>query len=175
LIHSVEQYLADNIDRPKRTQALACAAFDSIYDRVTTRRLNDPSRDYPGDVQAFVGKVAIMSAEVRAKAVPVTEVRSFVRAVRAAGISRAFLVVIHNGHRDLPREALCTWAWSEQGISLTIIESVEELIVAVCAWANAPLEDVLRAFPVNAVLRLREIEASPASELRWTELVTHPN
>jgi hypothetical protein len=171
LTRAIDRFLGDEVERPKRTQALACAAFDLIFDEVLTRKINDPSRDFPGDVQAFSRRIVIMSAEVRAKHVPATEVRSYVEALRRKDISRGFLVAIHPSHQALDREELVEWAWSDQRVVLTIIESVAELTRAVCAWSNAAVEDVLRAFPSKAVHRLQEIESTPVSQKRWAALI----
>lgn len=172
LVEIVETYLAEDVDRPKRTQALAAAAFDLIFKKVGTRKINDPSRDWPGDVQAFDESTPIMSAEIRAKAVPKTEVIAFVDSLRRAGISRGFLVVLHPSHSGFDRDDLIGWAWSSQHVVLTIIESVAELLHSVLAWSDLAAEHALGLFPVRALTRLQEIEVLPGSITRWTDLVT---
>lgn len=171
LIDIVDEYLGEDFDRPRRTQALAAAAFDLIYNKIGTRKLNDPSRDFPGDIQAFEESSVIMSAEIRAKPVPHTEVQSFVQALRNAGVSRGFVVVIHPSHERLDRESLLKWAWSSQHVVLTIIESAAELIRATAAWSTMPVEKLLAKFPARAAARLKEIEVPVASHERWVELV----
>ena len=171
LIEILNIFLDENIERPRRTQALAAAAFDLIFDAVATRKLNDPSRDFPGDVQAFIGRIPIMAAEIRAKAVPASEVRGFVSAVGRAGVSRCFLVVIHPSHTPLARSQLLRWAWSERGVVLTIVESSEELVRTVLGWSRLPVEEALERFPGAGQHRLHEIECTPATLERWTSLV----
>src|SRR5262249_37286471 len=39
LIRVIEEYLEESVDRPRRTQALVCAAFDLIFDQILTRRI----------------------------------------------------------------------------------------------------------------------------------------
>jgi hypothetical protein len=172
LITIVERFLAEDVDRPKRTQGLVAAAFDMVYDRILTRRINDPSRDFPGDIQAFADDRPVMSAEVRGKAVPATEVLSFARALQEKGISRAFVVVIHPTHQPLDRIPLLTAAWRESQVVVTIIESAAELVWAVAAWSIHPLESMLDSFPAQVAHRLNEIEASSYSKESWTELVS---
>src|SRR5262249_16984526 len=43
LISVVDEYLAEDLDRPKRTQALVAAAFDLIFEDNRSRKINDPS------------------------------------------------------------------------------------------------------------------------------------
>ncbi len=174
LVDVVAQFLAENVDRPKRTQALVCAAFDIIYTYVAThtRRLNDPSRDFPGDVQAYVNQKVIMSAEVRGKPVPATEVQSFVKALRRKAISRGFVVVLDDRHSRLPGAELMEWAWTTHRVYLTIIESTSELLHAMLAWSSMAVEEALRTFPNKVAQRLDEIEASVTSQTEWSRLVT---
>jgi hypothetical protein len=48
VVAAVESFLGEGTDRPRRTQALIAAAFDVTHDVVRSRKINDPSRDYPG-------------------------------------------------------------------------------------------------------------------------------
>jgi hypothetical protein len=169
VIRIVEEFLEEGIDRPNRTQALVAAAFDVTHADVRSRRLNDPSRDYPGDIQAFDGEAPILAVEVRAKSVLGTEVEGFTSACRQANIERAFMVVIWPGHRPLSarghREAAL-----ELGVLLTIIERVDDLLTYVFGWADVPLSSALKTFTVAALQRLKEIEAHDESLQRWVEL-----
>lgn len=169
---SVHAFLNDNIDRPRRTQALVTGAFDVIYSDVRTRRINDPSRDYPGDIQVFLDERPLLSDEVRAKKVLPTEVTAFVAACRAAGIERAFIVVLASLHEPLPVSDLRQIAIEDHGVLLTIIETSEHLIDEALTWSFRPLYLTLRDFSEAVLQRLIEIEADPASPARWVELIS---
>jgi hypothetical protein len=171
VVAAVNIFLEERDDRPRRTQALVAAAFDVTHDVVRSRRLNDPSRDYPGDVQAFQGARPILAAEVRAKSVPPTEVEGFVSACRAADIDRAFMIVLWPGHRPLPRERLRQRALDEYGILLTIIEEAEDLLLDIFGWSDMALEKALESFAKAVLNRLREIEAKPETLSTWVTLV----
>lgn len=59
---AAEDFLrADATDRPQRLQAFAAACLDLGHTDVRSRRINDPSRDVPGDVQAYVLNSPILS------------------------------------------------------------------------------------------------------------------
>lgn len=177
VVAAVTAFLEEGNDRPRRTQALVAAAFDVTHSVVRSRRLNDPSRDFPGDVQAFQGARPILAAEVRAKSVPPTEVEGFVSACRAADIDRAFMIVLWPGHRPLPRERLCQSALDDYGVLLTIIEEAEDLLVDIFGWSDMALEKTLEAFAKAVLDRLLEIEAMPETLSRWVTLLgqRHPD
>jgi len=167
LVKSVGNFLDENVDRPRRTQAVVAAAFEMIYSDIVTRRINDPSRDFPGDVQAIADDECIMAAEARAKAVPESEVRSYVATLQSHGISRAFVVVIHPSHLPLPRPELRNWAWSAHRVVLDILESAADLVWAVLTWSRFSIEEVLQNLPARVRFRLREIEAEQESIMTW--------
>ena len=82
----------------KRAQAVAAGLLDVLFgpERVITRRVNDPSRDSPGDVGILRpgnGSGIERAFEVRDKPVAAPETRRFVRRVAEARIDRAGIVV----------------------------------------------------------------------------------
>jgi SacI restriction endonuclease len=171
VIAMVETFLGDRTDRPQRTQALVAAAFDVTHQNVRSRRVNDPSRDYPGDIQAFEDDRPILSVEVRAKSVLSTEVAGFVSACHLAGIERAFMVILWPPHQALPVNMLRQKSLDEQGVLLTIIEQVEALLLDVFGWSDLALPVALRIFVISALERLKEIEATEQSLAQWVALV----
>lgn len=174
VVAAVTAFLEEPDERPRRAQALVTAAFDVTHSLVHSRRLNDPSRDFPGDVQAFQGARPILAVEVRTKNVPPTEVEGFVSACRAADIDRAFMVVLFPGHRPLPRESLCQNALDEYGVLLTVIEESEDLLLDIFGWSDMALEKTLEVFAKAVLDRLREIEAKPETLARWVMLMGRP-
>lgn len=171
VIAAVETFLGEDVDRPRRTQALVAAAFDVTHHDVRSRKINDPSRDYPGDVQAFEGNEPILAAEARAKRVRSTEVESFVFACRQAGIERAFMIVLSPSHQALPVNMLCQKALDYTGVLLTIIEDVEDLLIDVFGWSDLTLSNALQIFTASMLARLKEIEASNRSLSQWVDLL----
>lgn len=168
---AVSDFLGESRDRPRRTQALVAATFDVTHHDVRSRKLNDPSRDYPGDIQAFEDGRPLLAVEVRAKSVPPTEVEGFVSECHKAGIDRAFMVVLWPGHKALPVAELRRSAQEKYGVLLTVIENSEELLGDVLAWSDIPLAAALIQFTTSALKRLKEIEADATSLVRWTELI----
>lgn len=171
VVATVESFLGEGVDRPRRTQALIAAAFDVTHDDVRSRKINDPSRDYPGDVQAFDGDSPILAIEARAKSVRPTEVQGFVAACREAGIDRAFMIVMWPGHQALPAADLRRKALQDADVLLTIIEDAEDLLLDVFGWSDLSLPTALRTFTISVLTRLKEIEATDHSLAQWVGLL----
>jgi SacI restriction endonuclease len=171
VVSAVETFLDDRSDRPRRTQALVAAAFDVVHQDVRSRRLNDPSRDYPGDIQAFEEDRPILAVEVRAKSVPATEVEGFVSACHLAAIERAFMVILWPSHQALPVNVLRQKSLDEKGVLLTIIEQAENLLLDVFGWSDLALPAAIRIFVISALERLKEIEAAEQSLAQWVALL----
>jgi hypothetical protein len=175
VVAAVESFLGEGPDRPRRSQALVAAAFDVTHHDVRSRKINDPSRDYPGDVQAFEDDQPILAAEVRAKSVRPTEVEGFFSACRKAGIDRAFMIVLWPAHQALPARHLRRKALDEADVLLTIIEDVEDLLLDVFGWSDLSLPVALRMFTMSVLTRLKEIEATIPSLERWSALFAEVN
>lgn len=167
----VIDFLSDGADLPRKVQALVAAAFDVTHDDVRSRRLNDPSRDYPGDVHAFEADLPILAVEARAKRVVETEVDGFVAACRQAGIDRAFVVVFSPSHRPLPTSTLRQKALDEHGVLLTVIEQPDRLMFDVFDWSDMDLAASVQTFVTSMLGRLREIEAKDTSLNQWVTLL----
>lgn len=172
IITAVESFLRDGVDRPRRAQALVAAAFDVTHEDVRSRKLNDPSRDYPGDVQAFNDDHAILAVEVRAKNMLPTEVSGFVNACWKANIGRAFIVILTPSHKVLPSEILRQEALSDHGVLLTIVERAEDLLFNIFGWSKLELDAALRVFVISVLGRLKEIEAIDQSLAGWVALLS---
>lgn len=174
VIKAVDRFLSDASELPRKVQALVAAAFDVTHKDVRSRKLNDPSRDFPGDVQAFDEGIPLLAAEARAKKVSATEVIGFVAACNQAGIDRAFMIVFSSSHTTLPATVLRDHALESHGVVLTIIERPEDLLFDVLGWSDLDLDVAVRRFSDSVVERLREIEATDASLDQWISLAEEP-
>lgn len=160
-------------ERPKRLQAIAAAALDLGHSDVRSRKINDPSRDYPGDVQAYASGLPYLAVEVRGKAVPLTEAEAFVEACARAGISRVVLFVDWTAHRHIETAEIESKAVRQEDVLLTIFESVEHLLLEAIAWSDAPVFDATKLFAEAAIVRLREIEVPVSTLAEWSDLLVN--
>ncbi|MFJ6041844.1 restriction endonuclease, SacI family [Brachybacterium paraconglomeratum] len=160
----------DADDRPRRLQAFAAACLDMAFTDVRTRRINDPSRDFPGDVQVLDEDEPVLTMEVRGKTVSQTEVSQFASAAKQAGFLRALIFVdaARQPHIDV-REA--TMGHGLRGVQVAIYVSVTELLGDAFLWSNRPSKSAAEVFTQCMLSRLREIEVAEASLREWARAV----
>jgi hypothetical protein len=153
----------DAKDRPHRLQAFAAACLDLLYEDVRTRRINDPSRDLPGDVHAMVGKTVTVAMEVRGKTVTPTDLSTFVKACGTAGVSRAVMFVDAVPQINLEMHV----AVNNQAVSNTqtsAFTSSAQLLANSLLWAQLP-------FSRRLLIRLQEIEVTLPTLEEWRRAV----
>ncbi|MFZ7087241.1 restriction endonuclease, SacI family [Curtobacterium sp. RRHDQ10] len=168
---AVEDFLRfDAKDRPHRLQAFAAACLDLLYDDVRTRRINDPSRDLPGDVHAMIGKNAAVAVEVRGKAVTASDLSTFVAACESASVSRAVMFTDAPQQIDLKAHV----AVNNQmlgSIQVAAFGSAAELLADTLLWARLALEPAIDSFTKRLLVRLQEIEVTVPTLQEWSRAV----
>ena len=169
---AAEDFLrSDSRDRPQRLQAFAAACLDLGHVDVRSRRINDPSRDVPGDVQVYSQKVVTLSMEVRGKAVPKTEFDAFIDSCAGASIGRAMLFVDAPQHRPIDLEKLESYALSTSAVQASVFETVAQLVEAALAWADLPISTATARFADRMLDRLREIEVRRETLDEWARVI----
>lgn len=164
LILHTQRFVTSGDDVPKKMQACVAAGLDMGYEKVGSRRLNDPSRDIPGDVHVFAGDFPSLAVEVRGKLVTENEFEQFVRSVCEAEIPRASLVVDSSSHVSLPVDELTLRLEDKYDCLVKINESVSSFLRDVFAWSTQDVHRILGKFPECVFQRMLEIE------VRQTEL-----
>lgn len=170
LIALTQDYVATGIDIPRKLQACVAAALDMTHSEVISRRINDPSRDYPGDVQVRVDGQILLAVEVRGKRVPVADLEQFVRSVSDAGIPRAALVVDHPAHVRLNGKPLVLNLENRFNVTVNIKESISEFLRDAFGWSGEPIVRIMMDFPDAFHRRMQEIEVSASEAERWINL-----
>ena len=92
--------------------------------------MNDPSRHFPGDVQAFVKNLRVLAVEVRDKPVVPTEVVQFGRALGRFAVARGLVAALSSEQSPLDRDELRAQVWQDEGVPMLFAESVQELCSA---------------------------------------------
>ena len=172
VVRAADRFLREEADGGKRGQALVAGVLDLVFPEVRMGRVNDPSRRFPGDVQAMVGVQVVLAVEVRQKLVGLDDALAFARAAAEAGVVNAAVAALAPGQEPLHRAVLREYAESKHGVLLSVIESADELITAALLWSGTRTDDALRDLPQQILDRLHEIEASPRSLHRWLELLS---
>lgn len=126
---ALDQFLEPSVeDRPARLQAVVAGLVAQIAgDSSSNQSIYDPSRKAPGDVHVPDAIKPWFSAEVRGKRVHQHEAEDFLRSCARAGIETSWIVVLHQDHTALDRNALL-----DLGLALdvcpVVIESLAELL-----------------------------------------------
>lgn len=166
----------DAQDRPRRLQAFAAACLDLSFTDVRSRRLNDPSRDFPGDVHVVMNGAITLAFEVRGKSVTVSDLASFARACDVAGVGRAVMFVdAPISGADAQRADLLKYATVPNELlpatQMSVMPGASQLLAASLLWANTSLEEAIMAFSTHFLERLREIGVKLPTLEEWSRAV----
>ena len=88
-----------------------------------TGLVNDPSRHFPGDVQAFVKNLPVLAVEVRDKPVVPTEVVALGRALGRFAVARGLVAALSSEQSPLDRDELRAQVWQDEGVLMLFAES----------------------------------------------------
>lgn len=172
LIAQTELYVTSGRDVPRKLQACVAAALDMTFERVISRRLNDPSRDFPGDVHVLrLDGTPLLAVEVRGKSVSGEELEQFVRSAAAADIPRTALVVHAASHKSLLTDSLITSdleRYYERVVKVN--ENVSSFLRDIFAWSDCDVAEILSFFPNAMYQRMLEIEVGQLELDRWADL-----
>lgn len=160
------------LERPKRLQALVAAVLDVGNRNILTRKLNDPSRDFPGDIHLLDCGVPQLAVEVRGKPVTATEIAGFVQACRMHDISKACVVIDSFDHSKLDISTLIQMSAHTDGVSLTVFENIVDFFVYILNTSSMSQTSAIETFLTAAEVRLREMEVDVSSLAEWSDLVT---
>ncbi|WEO95346.1 restriction endonuclease, SacI family [Streptomyces sp. FXJ1.172] len=171
LIAETQRFVVSGHDVPRKLQACVAAGLDMAYDDVISRRINDPSRDLPGDVQVIVDGYPLLTVEVRGKSVSQEGLEQFVRSATDAGFRRVALMVDAASHVSLTSfgEPTSELEWKYECI-VKVNESVSSFLRDVFVWSPLDTDSILSAFPEAMYRRMIEIEVRDSEMERWTQL-----
>lgn len=173
---AVNALVADNSEGGRRAQAVAAGLFDIFAgpERVESGRINDPSRNYPGDVCIRLAADPDQwekAVEVRDKPVRAADVQIFGAKCVAMGVREAAVLMTSEAQPRLDESALAEWA-AERGLSLTLFHGWDEFIDQALFWSALPKPSAATAAVEHIRARLVTVEASPAAVELWQWLVT---
>ncbi|WP_060915351.1 restriction endonuclease, SacI family [Microbacterium oleivorans] len=160
----------DAPDRPQRLQAFAAACLGLLYERVQTRRINDPSRDFPGDVHGVIGGKVAVAMEVRGKAVGASDLSSFARDCESVGLGRAIMFVDAPLQSELGSHVAIN-NYHIRTTQVAAFTSAPELLAESFLWAKLSLPDAIETFTTDYLTKLREIEVTVPTLQEWARAV----
>lgn len=170
--------IADGLDElmqfggPYVVQALGAVFASQFAPRIATRRLNDPSRDFPGDVQALDDQGnPVLSLEARNKKVSMGDVYAFAGACAEHGISRAIVLELTGASTSLDKRQVMADCWERFEVAVAIIDSMTAYISMAVVFGNSEPSLFFADFAHTLSRHLDEIEAPEVTREKWAEIV----
>ncbi len=175
LLVAINSFVTDNSEGGRRAQAIVAALMDLFAgeDRVHAGRINDPSRNVPGDVAVRDrDNVSLWERvfEVRDKVVSREDLLLFITRCRDAGVSEIAVVAVARDQQEVSLDGARSWA-IERGISLTVFRTWDELLSQVLYWGPVPQALALKQLPELIYARLVELEVSSTGVDQWLALI----
>lgn len=175
LTAAIQVFVRENSEGGKRAQAVVAGLLDVFAGdgRVESGRINDPSRQYPGDVcvrSADDMECIEKAIEVRDKPVCLSDIQIFGKKCIDMGVREAAVVMVSERQEPPDRVELARWA-AEFGLGLTLFVGWANLVDQVLFWSVPPKRDVAAKAAISIETRLLGVEAAPASVERWQGLV----
>lgn len=158
--------------RPARLQAFAAACLAMNYRNIQTRKLNDPSRDFPGDIQSTFGDVVTLAMEVRAKAMQPSDLDIFSASCFSVGIDRVAILVDSVDHVEFPRSSEIFKKVENRGQRLILFESALDLLDASLDFCDLPLTTAVSSFAKEYNIRLRDMGLPHEVVMEWGRAVS---
>ncbi|MFH8988540.1 restriction endonuclease, SacI family [Streptomyces sp. NPDC017940] len=168
LISATQDFVTSGSDVPRKLQACVAAGLDMAYGEVISRRVNDPSRDLPGDVQVISNGEPLLTVEVRGKKVTVEALDQFVGKAAYAGFRRVALMVDAVAHASLVMTDESILELERKYACLVKVnENVSSFLRDVFIWSARDTHSILSSFPEALYRRMVEIEVRDAEIERW--------
>jgi hypothetical protein len=174
LIQCIESFVAADSEGGRRAQAVAAGLVDVLDgpDNVETSRVNDPDRNFPGDVAAFTGEPKetrrlARAVEVRDKPITASDVRVFVGKAAAFSVARAVVLAV------APQQPIdLTDALEDAeaaGIILRVFPGWRSFIRQIFFWLPADVSDPVTLAHQYIYNRLVELECSTEAQNSWLD------
>ena len=171
LLEATAAFMAGDSEGGKTGQAFVAAALEIVFTDVRTKKINDPSSRWPGDVGVFHKGVQTLGAEVKQRPFTDAEVFLFGQRLRDIGVRRGIVVGFDQAGSPLDTAQLAFQSRRLYQVELTFFESATSLLQNVCAMATEDLPTSLAAFPRHLIKRMTELEVSDGRLRDWASRV----
>jgi hypothetical protein len=177
LVSAIEQLAAAGSEGGRVAQAMVAGLMDVVTTpaRVDVRRVNDPSRSTPADVNVRTADDNgwERAFEVRDKPVSREDLYLLVGKCLASGVGDAVMVAIAPSPALSLLDEARAWA-AERGVALSVFTDWSALVTQALHWAPTPTLEAAGLLPGRVEQRLIEAEASDEALALWRSLVGVP-
>lgn len=126
-----------------------------------TKRINDPSRKWPGDVGVFEGSKLVLAVEVKQRPFNEREIIVFAQKLGQHEVMCGVIVELGGqGVYDLPRAA--EQAHQHYGVTLQYANDAGHMLADVAFSSPGRMAQTLSGFPAMLMKRLEDIGVSAA-------------
>lgn len=171
LVEATAAFVEEHSEGGKVGQAIVAAILDLVHADVRTRKVNDPSRRWTGDVGAFVDGRVSLSVEVKQRPFTESEVLQFLDRLGAERVPRGVVAALAQGNAPLEADRVAEGAM-RYGVALDIVLGVRRLLLDVIRHIPGDPHDAMDLLPKLGLQRLKEIEASEQVQRAWVEATT---
>lgn len=173
LIEAIETLVRDDSEGGRRAQAVVAALMDVLAgeERVDARRVNDPSRSVPADVNVRSMSEAGWERAFEVRDKPVSREDLYLLASKCieAGVGEAVMVAIAPAPEIRLLDEAKAWA-AERGVNLVLFSDWGTLVGQALHWAPLPSLEAATLVPGRVEQRLIEVEASTEALKLWGDL-----
>lgn len=170
LTKRITDFVNEDSEGGKRAQAVASGLFDVLFgpDLVDARRINDPSRRYPGDIgirSRADRRSIIRTIEVRDKPISPGDLKTYISNAQEAGIRIAAMLAVSKVQPHI--NVIESERWAEiRKIRFRVFLGWTEIVKEVLHWTEIP--GIAVGSAVQAIAkRLEFFEVSPKARKSW--------
>ncbi len=176
LVARIDRFVKTDSEGGKRAQAVAAGLMDVAegHENVETGRINDPDRNFPGDVAVFRhggrGRVREPTRvlEVRDKALSPNDLVAFANKAAEFGVARAGVLAVAPNQQPLDADTARAEA-AGKGLNLELFVGWSAFVGQLFFWLRGDATDPVRHAHERIYERLLELECSDAAQSIWLE------
>jgi hypothetical protein len=176
LLASIDSFVKEDSEGGRRAQAVAAGLMDVVEgeENVETGRINDPDRNFPGDVAAYTraarGKERkiIRVLEVRDKAISQSDLHVFASKAAGFAVARAGILVVAPNQQPLNIAEAQAEAAAE-GVNLELFIGWTAFVRQLFFWLRGDAADPVTDAHERIYKRLVELECSSQAQKVWLE------
>lgn len=165
----VDDFVASYSEGGKVGQAVVAGILDAAYDQIETKKINDPSNRWPGDVGIFVAGKLVAGVEVKQRPFTDTEIFLFARRLEKAGVEKGFVLALRQERGQLEPSRLRLTCQQEHQVEMAVIERPSQLLRDILRYSMAGISTAAGTVPETVLKRLEELEASTEVREAWAQ------
>lgn len=173
-VQLIEDFVSNNSEGGRRAQAVAAGLMDSFQNdgAVDTQRVNDPSREIPGDIAVYdapddTAPVLRLLVEVRDKPVTSNDLDIFV-AQASTVVGRAAMLAVSLGQPPID-VAMSQKTAAGAGLDLEVFIGWTPYVRQIFFWSPDDAAKAIRTAHERVYERLIDLECSNEAQFAWLE------